>query len=131
MIYCNFIIESKLGSRLRRLLAVFLLLPSPSSSSYLSPSCSLLLLPPHPPHAISSLLSSCVKHPEVNWVALEQRFDRVHQIWTKMALERLENLVVIGGEANNVLNKYLQADRRAFSPPLSIWIFVLVYIGFT
>jgi tRNA (guanine-N7-)-methyltransferase len=38
-------------------------------------------------------------HPEINWVAVERRFDRVRQICSKRKNEGLPNLAVVWGEA--------------------------------
>lgn len=43
---------------------------------------------------------------QINWVALEIRYERVFQIWTKLKFNNLDNLIVICGEANDVLRNY-------------------------
>lgn len=37
--------------------------------------------------------------PQINWVAVEKRFDRVRKIWSKAKNEGLSNLLVVSGEA--------------------------------
>lgn len=39
------------------------------------------------------------QHPELCWVAVEKRFDRVRKIWSKRKNEELNNLFVVCGEA--------------------------------
>lgn len=39
------------------------------------------------------------QHPELNWVAVEKKFDRVKKIWAKIKNRQLSNLFVICGEA--------------------------------
>ncbi len=38
-------------------------------------------------------------HPDLNWIAVEKRFDRVQKIWSKMKNEKLDNLFIVCGEA--------------------------------
>ena len=38
-------------------------------------------------------------HPDINWIAVERRFDRVRQICAKRANQKLDNLLVVWGEA--------------------------------
>lgn len=38
-------------------------------------------------------------HPELNWVAVEKRFDRSRKIWVRLHRENLSNLIVVCGEA--------------------------------
>ena len=38
-----------------------------------------------------------------NWVALEMRLDRVYQTWAKSLLAGVDNLVVLGGKAQDML----------------------------
>jgi len=42
---------------------------------------------------------------ESNWVALEMRYERVFQIWSKMIFKGVGNLLVLGGEAHSIFNK--------------------------
>jgi tRNA (guanine-N7-)-methyltransferase len=45
-------------------------------------------------------------HPEVNWAAVEFRFDRARKIWLKAFRESIPNLYVICGEAATFLQWY-------------------------
>ncbi|HSX38883.1 MAG TPA: tRNA (guanine(46)-N(7))-methyltransferase TrmB [Chlamydiales bacterium] len=45
------------------------------------------------------------KHPEMNWVALELRFDRARKIWLRMYRDHLPNLFIMCGEAR-ILTRY-------------------------
>jgi len=47
--------------------------------------------------------------PESNWVTLEYRADRVYQTFTRMVMQRCDNLSVMAGDANRVLPERLQA----------------------
>jgi tRNA (guanine-N7-)-methyltransferase len=44
--------------------------------------------------------------PEVNWVAVELRFERVKKIWSKIKNLQLKNLLVICGEGHCVTSQY-------------------------
>lgn len=39
------------------------------------------------------------QNPQFNWIAVEKRFDRARKIWLKIHRERIENLIVVCGEA--------------------------------
>lgn len=41
--------------------------------------------------------------PECDWVAVELRRDRVFQIWSKMVMRELTNLLVLGGDAHAIV----------------------------
>jgi tRNA (guanine-N7-)-methyltransferase len=58
-------------------------------------------------------------YPQVNWVAVEQKFERVRKIWSKMKNLNLNNLMIICGEG-------LRATRH-YIPDLSV---KSVYINF-
>jgi len=45
-------------------------------------------------------------HPEMNWVAVEMKFDRVRKIWSKLKNQSLKNLFVICGEAKTITDRY-------------------------
>lgn len=51
--------------------------------------------------------AKAVEHPNMNWVALEMKFSRVRKIWSKVKNLKLDNLLVICGEGNQVTQKYL------------------------
>ena len=50
---------------------------------------------------------------KANWVALEIRFERVYTIFSKMVFKKLENLMILAGEASEILTKCI--ENRTFS----------------
>jgi tRNA (guanine-N7-)-methyltransferase len=55
------------------------------------------------------ILERAVKHPEINWVAVEQKFERVSKIWVKAKRLNLANLLVVCGEALTFTKYYVRA----------------------
>lgn len=53
--------------------------------------------------------------PNVNWVAVEIRFDRARQIWQKCGVEGLANLYVVCAEALDFLRHYVLPNSIAQS----------------
>lgn len=53
------------------------------------------------------IIDQAKRHPEFNWVAVEKRFDRVRKIWSKMRNLKLDNLLVVCGEAWTFTHYYL------------------------
>lgn len=53
------------------------------------------------------------RFPEFNWIAVEKRFDRVRKIWQKQQLQKLDNLVVVSGEAFPFSQHYVQKNSIA------------------
>jgi tRNA (guanine-N7-)-methyltransferase len=47
------------------------------------------------------------QNPELNWVAVEKRFDRSRKIWSRMHRKNLSNLYIICGEAKIATQYYL------------------------
>lgn len=45
-----------------------------------------------------------------NWIAVELKYDRVHEIFTKAAFKQVSNLVIVGGDANVVLDRLLSKE---------------------
>lgn len=45
-------------------------------------------------------------HPNINWVAIEKKFARVRKIWSKIKNLKLDNLLVVCGEALSVTHSY-------------------------
>ncbi|KAF2077673.1 hypothetical protein CYY_000989 [Polysphondylium violaceum] len=45
-----------------------------------------------------------------DWISLEIRYDRIFQIWSKMILESIDNLYVVGGDAMKSLRKVVPSD---------------------
>lgn len=67
----------------------------------------------------SWLIDRAKKHPEINFLAVEQRFDRARKIWAKMHNANLENLIVALSEGH--------AMTKSFVPSQSIQE---IYINF-
>jgi len=49
-------------------------------------------------------------HPEINWIAVEMRFDRARKIWLKLFREKIHNLYVVCAEAATFLHYYVKPD---------------------
>jgi tRNA (guanine-N7-)-methyltransferase len=57
------------------------------------------------------IVSRCHSEPEVQWHALEMRFDRIYQTWAKARLERIpDNLFLINGEALDVVQNHMPVE---------------------
>jgi tRNA (guanine-N7-)-methyltransferase len=48
-------------------------------------------------------------HPDLNWIAVEWRFERARKIWSKSKNDNLNNLLVVCGEAFTFAKEYLTA----------------------
>ncbi len=55
----------------------------------------------------SWIVEKAMNEPDVNWVAVEIRFDRVRKIWAKKKNRGLNNLFIICGEALTFAHHYL------------------------
>lgn len=55
------------------------------------------------------IIDKAMQNPQVNWIAVEKRFDRVQKIWSKMKNANLQNLFIICGEAQTATQYYLPA----------------------
>jgi tRNA (guanine-N7-)-methyltransferase len=53
------------------------------------------------------IIDKAKQHPERNWIAVEKRFERVRKIWSKMRNLRLDNLLIVCGEASDFTRYYL------------------------
>ena len=51
-----------------------------------------------------------LKHPEINWVAVEIRFDRARKIWLKTFRENIPNLYVACAEGATFLRHYVKPE---------------------
>ncbi len=49
-------------------------------------------------------------HPEINWVAVEIRYDRARKTWLRLHRDNLPNLFIICGEASVVTRHYLPRE---------------------
>lgn len=54
----------------------------------------------------SWIASKAIANPHINWVAVEMKFDRVRKIWSKIKNHRINNLIVICGEALQATQSY-------------------------
>lgn len=50
------------------------------------------------------------RFPEINWVAVEMRFDRTRKIWAKKQNLDLQNLLIVCGEAQTFTTHYVQSS---------------------
>ena len=55
----------------------------------------------------SWIVEKAKTHPEVNWLAVEKRFDRTKKIWSKIKNEGLKNLVVAFAEGLSLTSRYI------------------------
>ena len=53
------------------------------------------------------VIDKALNHPELNWIAVEKKFERVCKIYSKARNNSLENLFVISGEALTFAREYL------------------------
>jgi tRNA (guanine-N7-)-methyltransferase len=51
-----------------------------------------------------------IAHPEINWVAVEIRFDRVRKLWSKKKNFNLDNLFIVCGEGVSVSREYFPSS---------------------
>lgn len=59
------------------------------------------------------VLERAQKDPESQWVAVEQDFERVRKIWSKMRNRKVENLLIVCGEAHTFTRYYLPNETVA------------------
>lgn len=52
------------------------------------------------------IAEKAIANPNVNWVAVEKKFERVRKIWSKVKNMGLKNLIVLCGEAHNATKCY-------------------------
>lgn len=50
------------------------------------------------------------QYPDINWLAVEMRFDRARKIWVKAHNEHLKNLFVVLGDGRTFADYYLMDD---------------------
>ena len=55
------------------------------------------------------IIEKAKQHPNINWIAVEKRFDRARKIWKKMHKENSKNLLVVLGEGLTFTKFYLPA----------------------
>jgi tRNA (guanine-N7-)-methyltransferase len=51
-----------------------------------------------------------IAHPEVNWVAIEKRFDRCQKIWSKVKNNNITNLLIVCGEGLITTKEYFPSN---------------------
>lgn len=56
------------------------------------------------------IVENARQQPNINWIAIEIRYDRARKIWSKIKNHSLKNLVVIWGEGAKVTNEFLPSD---------------------
>ncbi|MGR3973523.1 MAG: tRNA (guanine(46)-N(7))-methyltransferase TrmB [Candidatus Rhabdochlamydia sp.] len=56
-------------------------------------------------------LAERARDPSVNWVAVEKRFDRVQKIWSKKQTKKLDNLLIVYGDAHLFIRHYLKEHQ--------------------
>ncbi|KYQ99785.1 hypothetical protein DLAC_03731 [Tieghemostelium lacteum] len=47
---------------------------------------------------------------DTDWISVEIRYDRVFQIWSKMIMEQIDNLYILGGEAHTSVKDIVPSD---------------------
>lgn len=53
------------------------------------------------------IIDKALQHPEINWIAVEKRFERVRKIWSKIHNFQIKNLFVVCGEALTFTQHYI------------------------
>lgn len=56
------------------------------------------------------IIEKAKHHPDIHWVAVEKRFDRVQKIWSKMKNEKIGNLFIVCGEALTFTKYYVRGN---------------------
>lgn len=56
------------------------------------------------------IAEKAAQFPDINWIAVELRFDRVRKIWSKLKNRKLNNLLVICGEGHLVTTHYFPSS---------------------
>ncbi len=53
------------------------------------------------------IAEKAIRHPEINWLAVEKRFDRCRKIWSKIHNHKLPNLVVAFAEGLHLSTSFI------------------------
>ena len=61
------------------------------------------------------IIERALQNPEINWLAVEIKYQRVSKIWAKIKTLNLPNLVVVCGEGLNATRKYFPSQSIARS----------------
>lgn len=56
------------------------------------------------------IIHKAKEHPEIFWVAVDVRIDRIQKIWIKLHKEQIPNLLIVFGEALTFTTHYLAPD---------------------
>lgn len=56
------------------------------------------------------IAQKAMEEPQINWVAIEMKFERVRKIWSKIKNLQLNNLLVICGEGYRVTSNYFPSS---------------------
>lgn len=59
------------------------------------------------------IIAKAKQYPDIHWVAIEKRFDRVKKIWAKQQQAQLDNLQIVCGDARQVIASYLPCHSVA------------------
>lgn len=59
------------------------------------------------------ILERAIANPDINWVAVEMRFDRIRKIWAKLKNHELKNLLIVCGEACLSTEHYFPSNSVA------------------
>ena len=60
------------------------------------------------------IVAQAKENPQVNLIAVEQRFDRVRKIWSKMANSQISNLKIVHGTAENFFQYYVPPNTLSY-----------------
>ncbi len=59
------------------------------------------------------ILEKAASHPNIQWVAVEKKFERVQKIWSKMSNRNITNLLIVCGEGLTFTRYYLPKESLA------------------
>lgn len=54
------------------------------------------------------IINKALEYPDIQWVAVEKKFDRIRKIWVKKEQKGLKNLLIVAGEAETYAQFYLK-----------------------
>jgi tRNA (guanine-N7-)-methyltransferase len=57
------------------------------------------------------IIEKAKRHPDINWIAVEQRFDRVQKIWANGKKQQVNNLFIVCGEALTFTTHFVPAQH--------------------
>lgn len=56
------------------------------------------------------IAEKAMQYPEINWVAVEMKYQRVRKIWSKIQNLKIPNLIVVCSEAMRVTERYFPSE---------------------